>query len=245
MNSRFLFFLLALLIAFVAIPTSTIALEKATARVTDVELDDVWRGTSTCELLYYNTCTGWVWTWSGWSAGDQVGQAFTSCCPAQSSTAVDWLHMYVWTGSPSGYGFTGMVQVFDADANMCPTGAALASQAWLPVSGWNDVSLGGVTVPNSTFTIMYELSNSSVPDPIVFPTDHPDAVPPEAAACGMCYPSSRVSRSFYWGSAATAICPGSALYDGICNAELLWSADVSCTTPIHPTTWGTIKNLYR
>ena len=42
------------------------ALEKRPARAPD---RDAWTESSTVTIGYYNICTGWVWVWSGWSAG--------------------------------------------------------------------------------------------------------------------------------------------------------------------------------
>jgi hypothetical protein len=245
MNTRLRFLSLAALIAVLLVPSSGLALEKATARMTDIEPDGTWRGSSTCSVSYYNTCTGWIWQWNGWSPSDQLGTTFNACCPG--GTAVTGAQIYAWTGSPSGYGFTGSMDLFNADGDLCPTGAALASVPLLPVSGWNAAAFGGgsgVPVAGSNFSVVVTMGTGSS-NPVAFVTDHPAAGPTGPAACGSCFPTTRAAHSFYWGTPTTPVCPGSPLFDGICDAELFSFATMICTTPVESSTWGQVKNLYR
>ena len=82
------------------------ALEK-TAAPFDGDRDAWQRGTD-CTITYYNICTGWIWIWSGWSPGDQFGVSFTSCCAGGNESSVVGSWIYFGTGSPAGYGFTGI-----------------------------------------------------------------------------------------------------------------------------------------
>ena len=242
MNSRFL--IVAALVLALCVPTTGLALEKAAAVARDIEHDSAWRGSTTCSVSYWNTCTGWLWTWDGWGPNDQLGVTFDSCCP--SGTSVTGVQIYVWSGSPSGYGFTGSVDLYNADANDCPTGAPLAQQPHLPVNGWNAIPFGGAGgVPvTGSFSVVMAMGPGAA-NPVIIPSDHPAAGPTGPAACGSCYPTTRETNSFYWGTPSTPVCPGSPLFDGICNAELWFDAAMTCTTPVEPTSWGQVKNLYR
>jgi len=82
-------------------------------------------------------------------------------------------------------------------------------------------------------------------NPASIATDHPAAGPTGPAACGACYPTTRVSHSFYWGNAASPLCPGSALNDGVCDAEFLIEIVATCTDYILPESWAAVKQLYR
>jgi hypothetical protein len=232
-------FVLAAMLVFA---TSGLALEKNVAQTTDARDGSDWAAGATCSVTYANTCTGWLWVWSGWSATDIVGSVFESCC-STSPSVLAATNLYVWTGSPSGYGFTGTVSVSDADANGCAAGL-LGSAALLPVSGsninvWNVAAAGDIV-------LAYQLGNSAFPDPFVVPTDHPAAGPTGPQACGFCYPSNRTIHSFYYGNANTALCPGSTLNDGICDSEWLrWAATFTCTVSIEDNSWSAVKNLYR
>ncbi|MCA9750605.1 MAG: hypothetical protein KC591_00305 [Gemmatimonadetes bacterium] len=246
MKTAFQWISATVMIAVLAFATPGIALEKTSALAIDKDVQqDGWRGgATTCSVVYYNICTGWIWIWSGWSPGDQFGVSFDSCC-AQNTTALNDMFALFTTGAPSGYGFTGNFHVYDADLNGCPTGAPVATQAHLPASGWNQVSWSGTVVPDASFAIVYENSDATIPNPMAIATDHPAVGPTGPAACGTCFPSNRENRSFYYGTAASPLCPGSALNDGVCDAQLVIDVGLSCTTSVDSQTWGTIKNLYR
>jgi hypothetical protein len=220
------------------------ALEKTAAPMTDDF--DAWRsgGTSvSCLVDYYNTCNGWVWVWSGWLPNDQVGVCFTSCCPGLGAD-VDTSAVFFWTSAPTGYGYTGTIGVFEVDADHCPIAPALASQALLPMTGWNFVDFGSVSV-SSNFAVAFQFGPGAG-TPLTIPTDHPLAGPTGPVACGSCYPSTRDSRTFYWGTVGTTqLCPGSVLNDGLCDAQFLWDASMHCVISVESSSWGTIKGLYR
>lgn len=244
MVSRLRLLAFAIFMAVFCSATTSIGLEKATARFIDSGRSDVWnRGASPCSVVYYNFCTGWVWIWSGWLANDQdqIGVCFDSCCDTPDLLSSCFLN--IWTGTPSGYGFTGTIGVFDADANCCPTGTALATQSYAPLSGWNQFDWG--IVVGSQFVIQVTHGLSALPNPTAYTSDHPEAGPTGPAACGTCYPTSRVNHSWYYGTVASPLCPGSALPDNLCDAQLLWDAQLGCSTAVQATSWASIKALYQ
>ena len=235
------FFLTAFVLAASLVVASTgLALEKTAARMTD-DSDGGWAaGTQTCTVNYYNTCNGWVWIWSGLSANDRWGVSFDGC---GSSCSLDASDTYFWTAAPAGYGFTGTADVNAADANDCP-GAAIASQALLPASGWNTL-VWGVAVPDNFVISVNFPSDQGIPTPVAIPTDHPAAGPTGPAGCGSCYPTTRENHTYYYGTAASPLCPGSSLNDGICDAQWLFNAYLTCTVSVEDQSWGAVKNLYR
>jgi hypothetical protein len=248
-----LVFSLAIFPLFLA--SHAVALEKSAARFADVDRDDdAWRsGTETCSIAYYNTCTGWIWIWSGWSPEDRIGVHFESCCADSLTGHVLTGWMFVATGSPMGYGFTGAVEVWNSDGNGCPTGNPLASKTLLPTATdpageWNLIDFGPSGVPvQSSFAFTYTLGAGS-PNPLGLASDHPAAGPTGPAACGSCYPTTRVARSFYLGTPQAPLCPGSALADDVCDAELLWDVQLECrlsTISVDRSSWSDIKALYR
>jgi len=100
MSSRFHVVVLAAMIAVFAFTTTGSALEKTSARL-DGSDRDIWRaGTVTCSIVYYNTCTGWIWVWSGWSPTDRFGVHFYR---GFHSTSADVVSSFVFfsSGSPS------------------------------------------------------------------------------------------------------------------------------------------------
>jgi hypothetical protein len=169
-----------------------------------------------------------------------IGSVVESCCPNADLFGTS---IRVRTGSPSGYGFTGSIAVHAVDGSDCPTGPAIAAQPFLPTSGWQPVAWG-VPVPNR-FAMAITFAGAS--NPASMRTDHPSAGPTGPDACGTCYPTNRETRSFYYGTASSPLCPGSAFADDAsdCDAELMWDQFMTCTVSVENTTFGKVKSLYR
>jgi hypothetical protein len=220
------------------------ALERRSARAPEASV--TWARAATCEILYYNTCQGWIWTWGGWDPTDRLGVAF-GAGPGSAAQQLSELLMFVSNGAPSGYGFTGTLEVHLADEQDCPAGGPLHSQPFLPASGWNTVdwTAAPIDVSGGDFVVSYKLANTAQPDPVVFASDHPLAGPTGSVACGTCFPSTRTVRSYYYGTASAVLCPGAVFSDGACDVEWLWDCKVQCTTPVEATSWGHLKALYR
>lgn len=237
------FFLTAFaLSALFVMASSSFALEKSSERFSD-DRADAWNAAGTCVIRYYNSCNDWLWVWSGWGAGDQVGVCYTTCCASTEQTTLTASWTYMRSVAPSGYGFTGTIQVAAADANCCPTGANLAQQSFLPVTRWNQY-LWGINVP-SRF-VVYSTFGPTAGIPTLVATDHPAAGPTGVQACGTCYPLTRDAHSYYYGAPGAPVCPGSVFNDGVCNAAMFAECSVVCSTiSVEPQTWGNIKNLYR
>lgn len=242
MHMRKYFLTAFVLAAMLVFASSGLALEKSVVRMGDDTRTDDWNaGATTCTVSYYNTCTGWVWVWSGWSPGDCVGVCFDNCC-SPNHGFLNASTMYVWTAAPSGYGFTGTISTHDADADCCP-GPALEAQTFFPISGWNTYAWN--TKISGDAVIVQACIGPTGGSPIVFPTDHPAAGPTGPQSCGFCYPSPRDNHSYYYGTAAAPLCPGSSLNDGVCSSELFMDAALSCVVSVEEESWGKVKNLFR
>ena len=235
---RKLFVSAFVLAAIFMLATSGLALEKTAAQFNGDDLGD-WNAATTCSVGYYNICTGWIWIWSGFADGEVLGRVSDTCCDPGSASVLDGSYLYYWTGAQAGYGFTGTHAVYAVDASDCPTGAALASQPWLPASGWN-LTMWGVNVPSRfvvTATIQDDLGLAT---PVALPSDG------AGGACGLCFPTTRTTGSYFYGLDTSPICPGSALNDGACFVEWLGNALISgCVVSVEDESWGSIKSLYR
>jgi hypothetical protein len=234
------------LAAMLCLATSALALEKKAALATD-RADD-WNAVSTCVVTYYNTCTGWLWVWSGFGDDGKLGLCVDSCCSAGQASALNQSIVYVLTSAPPGYGFTGSIDVRAGDAQCCPTGPAIASQPLLPTNPGNRLQLvnwGGVSVPNRFVITLTLQEDQGFASPAGLGTDHPAAGPTGPQACGSCYPATRPIHTFFYGTSSTVLCPGSTLNDGICDAELLWDVNISCVVSVDESSWGSIKSLYK
>jgi hypothetical protein len=234
--------LVAVLTASLVPGGSVLALEKRSARMSDLASD--WSAGVTCSIQYWNTCTGWVWIWSDWPPQALIGVAYEGCLGYLST--VNSSAVYVWTAAPSGYGFTGTIAVGYADANGCLANVH-DSHPFLPHEGWNTYTWHPLWLnspSNEDFIVRVALGPGEG-NPIAFPTDHPAAGPTGPTSCGVCYPSDRPAHSFSWGTAGSPLCPGSPLSDDVCTAELLMSATVAGQISVEGTSWGSLKSLYR
>lgn len=231
------FFLVSfVLCAMLALASAGFALEK-TPVLDTANGPDSWTASSTCAIIYYNRCTLWSWAWSGWGPGDRVGVCADACCTGSvAQTAIR-----IFTGAPTGYGFTGTASIANVDANCCPTNT-LASQPWLP-TGPFDVHNWTQNV-GSKFAVIYTYGPGAA-NPSNIGTDHPAAGPTGPQACGYCFPLDRANHSFYWGTAATPVCPGSVFNDGVCDAQLRLDLYMNCVVAVENDSWGSVKNLYR
>ena len=227
-------FVLAALLMFA---TSGLALEKTAVR--GVETKGDWNaGTSSCSVGYYNICTGYIWVWSGWAANSVMGTVYDTCCLPGQDSNVTSTFFYYRTGAPASYGFTGTASLTDVDANDCPT-ATLASQPILPASGWNFL-LWGTAVPARFAQVHVIADNLAFGSPVTVATDG------AGGACGVCFPTTRTTNSYTWGTTGSPLCPGFAMNDGACNVEFLTNATLVCAgVSVEDESWGSIKNLYR
>jgi hypothetical protein len=226
------------LVAMLAFATSGFALEKSATRFNDDNLGDWNAGTSSCTVFYYNICTGYIWVWSGWAAQSVVGTVFDTCCdPLNETSLLSASDFYYRTGAVPNYGFTGTVAVTQVDGNNCPTGI-LAIQPILPATGWN-TAFWGVPVPNKFAIVHTVADDNAYGTPATIATDGPNA-------CGVCYPTTRTSNSYTWGTTGSPLCPGFMMNDGNCNVEFLADAYMVCEpVSVQEESWGSIKNLYR
>ncbi len=214
-----------------------LTLEKS-PRVFDGDDLDEWNASRSYSVTYYNICTGWVWIWSGFADGQVLGTVFDSGCSSRCPSGIDYSYLYYWTGAIPGYGFTGTHAIHLVDEDGCPSGGALASQAWLPVSGWN------LTFWNTWYLPRHFLIQTTLQDDLGLGS--PVALPSDGwHACGVCYPTTRTTNSYFYGLETSPVCPGSPLFDGSCHVEWLAMVGVFCASSVEDESWGAIKSLYR
>lgn len=233
------FFMTAFVLAsMVVFASSALALEKTSKRLTD-ERGDNWGAANTVTLAYYNNCTGWVWVWSGWSPGEEMGVCYDASGCTNAVLNTTWA--LTFSPAPSGYGFTGTVSIEDA----CDcTGSTLAAQPFLPAaSGWNAFAWG-VPVPSNFLVKVTWAAASGFTNGTGLASDHPFNGPTGPTSCGTCFPTTRTSNSLYYGIGGSA-CPGTTLSDGLCDIEFMMEAALKCAVSVEDASWGQIKNLYQ
>jgi hypothetical protein len=234
-------FLLAIAVTLVLASTS-LALQKTAVRHADVEREP-WGAATTCTVAYYNFCTGWAWTWTGWSPNDVIGVCYECCCTSPNGRAgVTTTWEWVWTAAPAGYNFTGLIELWCVDGN-CGLCLPWAGQPFYFASGYNSHSWGGIEIC-CPFAVTVTFGPGSG-TPAGMGSDHPAAGPTGPQACGYCYPNPRTCHSYYYGTVTSPLIPGTTLTDGTCCIE--WEFDVSlvCGVGVEATSWANVKSLYR
>lgn len=223
-----------------SLPSPSGALEKRLGRAVDD--DRAWSAGGSFSISYYNFCNGWVWIWEDWGPNDVFGVAYDFS---------HWIELrstwwFFGAGVPAGYGFTGTIDVNFVDGNDCAAHGPIASQTFLPTTGWNIISWGsGVYVGSSPFSITMKFGPGTEINEAAVWTDHPAAGPTGPQACGTCYPNPRENHSFYYGTASSPLCPGSPLNDGTCDSEFLQSSSLSGAISVEEHSWSSLKSLYR
>jgi hypothetical protein len=205
-----------------------------------------WSSSGEVQVAYYNFCTGWHHGWSDWDDGDRLGVVFDSYCqPGETATLVDSRIYCGVVACPPGYGFTGTVGVYDVDADLCPVDPPLFSQTWLPAAGQNEFTWN--TPVGERFAVVATLADDPGDpweNPTLFVTDCSQG-PTGPPACGTCYPTTRVSRSYVWSASGIPYCPGWRFTDYTCDVELAFDVGLNCAVGVSARTWGRIKALYR
>jgi len=193
----------------------------------------------TIEFSYYNFCTGWVRTLDGWEDGDVVGVWF----PHLEHANVMGARLYLWSGLPSGYGYTGTIALHQADASLCP-GPRLAASPFLPATGFNWVTVSGYFSGLGQYVMALTMARPGS-EAWALVSDHPSAGPTGPPAIGHCYPSDRVTHSYYYGNETSGrICPGQRIRVQH-DVELLWDIVLADPGAVESSSWGAIKSLYR
>jgi hypothetical protein len=227
-------FVLAALLCF---PASIFALERHVAVLGPDAEHDSWSQSTTATIRYYNYCTGWVWHWVLGSGG-RHGTVFDASPSA--TLGASWALIGNGPGDCA-YGFVGTISVHAVDAQDCPVLPPLASQPLcIPSSTtWRASTWGGLPVPDRFAVVVQTPYGGDLV------SDHPGAGPTGPAACGLCFPATRTSHSYFWGSESSPICPGLRFEDGACDAELLIDVSVKAPVSVQSGSWGSIKALYR
>lgn len=157
--------------------------------------DSSWRASATANVLYYNACTGWMWVYDGYTIRDRALTQFSVEPDEGTIPRVTRTVFHFYSSLPAGYGYTGLVSLHPVDVNGDP-GPTLAQKPLLPEAGWQTVPWDSVRVP-ATFAVML---SATADEGFLFGilADHPAPAGGGPPACGLCFPDTRVSRSFYW-----------------------------------------------
>jgi hypothetical protein len=221
----------------------SVALERASAVARDLPDERDWSLGPTCAISYFNICTGWLWIWRS-QFGERFGMTLQPCC---NQASLDATEIYCWDSGSPGRGYSGTIALYTADEQNCPD-VLLEQRPFLPHKGSN-LFEWGFAAPGRLVVAFWVFGGDGSPR---FVTDHPAAGPTGPPAAGNCYPTTRITHSFHWGTPGSPLCPGSPLHDATGSAEWYgWYAYFSCNDPtsvresVPSSSWADIKALYR
>jgi hypothetical protein len=152
---------------------------------------------------------------------------------------------------PSGYGYTGTISV---TADQACAGPVPATRPFLPPENiydepdWYSTNWGDLEIGRRYQLLITFAAPSGYTSPIGICSDRPYGAG-GPSPCGTCFPTTRASRTRYFG-ANGAYCPsGITLSDPYCDVELMMGASMNCgpagPVGVDASSWGSIKGLYR
>ncbi|MEZ5066002.1 MAG: hypothetical protein R3B81_14810 [bacterium] len=239
--TRFTFGAISCWVAILVSFSPALALERAREFVLDPSIESPWIGSETCEVRYFNICTGWVWYWAA-QDGDRSGTVFETCHPG---CEVVTARAYFIDRGQTGRGYTALLGLYAVDENDCPQEPPLASVAYIQIEGWQMFQFGGVPTPSRFALMATHASPIYWDNAIGFVSDHPGAGPTGPVACGTCYPADRVTHSYDWGNRSTPVCPGELIESPVCPAEFLLDVQLSCTSAVSENSWSRVRSMFR
>lgn len=201
-----------------------------------------------CTVIYYNFCSGWIWLWSGFQAGDVIGVSFDlpgDCC-WYGGACFHGGHFWYWRYTQPAYGFTITYNLYDTDAGGCLTGESHGSATLDPVERWNFTGEIGavhseITAITATWdrgTLPYAVTDNNASNLNAGPVCNLDAGTPGTG-----------SSLQYVAAGTTVYCPPAAFADGVGYTDLLVAGYFwylcSCDIATEDASWGEIKSLFQ
>ena len=202
--------------------------------------------TGFCSIVYYDLCSGWLWTYSGWALGDEPGVAFdlpNDCGKLPGEECTNTGFWWYWRYTIPTYGFTVSYDLYELDVNFCKAGPSLGNiSGYDPVERWNfHYGLGAVTSDWAALIASYD--SGSLPR---FCTDNNNANFAAPLAC----PGYAIGpiQTYYWGGPTTQYCPPQYFADGYGAVDCLMDAGWDCQpsgTSTEDASWSGVKSLFR
>jgi hypothetical protein len=202
----------------------------------------------TCSIVYYNLCSGWLWVWSGWEPGDEVGVVFdlpADCGALPNEVCTNTEFWWYWRYTSPGWGYTITFNLYRVDEDGCKVGASLATIAGYDPSG---AHYPGPLVFPEVVDLTGRVAIAATWDKGTLPHLATDNNAKNLAAPVLCpgYSPSPV-HSFFYGGPSAPYCPPLDFQDSHGPVQILMDASFEC----HPGTgtaessWSAVKTLFR
>ncbi len=205
-------------------------------------------GAGSCTLVYYNFCSGWIWIYSGFNAGDQMSVQYdlpTDCGKLPGEACCHTGHFWYWRYTQPGYGFSVTYDLYNTDASGCLVGGSLGSATIDPTERWNYT--GGLGCATSdVVALAATMDVGTLPYAV---TDHNVAQMNAMGPLGCLFdtgtPGNGTSLFHYDGLGGTTYCPPQAFGDAIGYVDFTAIAYFTCDTATEDASWGEIKSLFQ
>ncbi len=201
-------------------------------------------GAGTCSIIYYNLCSGWIWIYSGFAAGDEVGVIFdlvADCGKLPGETCCMTHGFWYWRFTSPTYGFTVSYGLFEVDANGCKTAQTGGLAFSDPAERWNLLpGLGCVTGDQAVICATFDAGT--------LPYMGTDNNQSNAAGGPNCLGigAGTGNSVFYGNPGATQYCPPQYFGDAIGPVDIMMDAGWICgTNATEDASWGDVKSLFR
>ncbi len=201
-------------------------------------------GAGNCSIIYYNLCSGWIWLYSGFAAGDEVGVIFDlvgDCGKLPGAIICNTQGFWYWRFTSPKRGFTVSYNLFEADSIGCKVGASLGSLANSdPVERWN--LLPGLGCVSGNMAVI-----SATFDAGTLPYLGTDDNESNAAGGPNCLGiGAGTGNSVYYGRPSrTQYCPPLYFSDGIGPVDFMMDASWYSITATEDASWGDVKSLFK
>jgi hypothetical protein len=203
----------------------------------------------TCTIVYYNYCSGWLWTYAPFApARDryyyQIGVVFNlpaDCGKMPGEVCTNTGFWWYWRYTLPGYIDRVSYDLWVVDEDACKVGPSLGTLPDRdPIERWNYYSGLGSTTADHVAIMASPVSGSPR-----IATDNNARNSQAPIACAD-WPGPIEPHSFWFGTPGTQYCPPDAFRDGFGPVQILMRASFSCeATAVEPSSWGAIKTLFR
>jgi hypothetical protein len=238
-----------LLVSFLTLAMAAVALADVPNRpyTADQETSSITTGgggSAVCTVVYYNTCSGWIWIYSGFAAGDEIGIIYDLAADCGGGACCHTGGFWYWRYTQPNYGFTVTYDLYDVDCNTgCRTSGSLGQFAGQdPVERWNAVP-GLGCVSGQCAAIVATFDKGTLP---YASTDQ--SVGGIGPACVGANPPVIGSGNsvFYGNPGATAYCPPQFFGDAAGPVDFLAVAFFDCGgIATEDASWSDVKGLFR
>lgn len=214
-----------------------------------VALDDRGAASGSCSIVYYNLCSRWLWVWSDWNQGDEVGVVFdlpADCGALPNEVCTNTEFWWYWRYTTPGWGYTITFNLYQVNEEGCKVGASLATIPRYDPFGEHGPP-GPIVFPE-VVDLTGRVAITATWDKGTLPRLATDNNAKNLAAPVLCpgY-SPSPAHSFFYGGPSAPYCPPLPFEDAHGPVQILMDASFECRPVIGTaeSSWSAVKTLFR